>query len=237
MISPSGTANIYTNSTSRVVYGWARNGTLFKIFTRIDEKSGIPRPALWLTLALAVFWTLPFPSWDVLVNGVSGALILSYAIAPVSAAAFRRRLPGLDRPFRLKAFAIISPASFIIASFIVYWTGWSTIWWLLGSQLVMFVLYIAFSRYAPTDRIPLGQQLRSSYWLVAYYVAMLIISGLGNFGGQGILKSPFDLILLALVALGAYYWSVRSALPTTEFDEDTVQDDDPVDALPGPAAH
>ena len=237
LISPSGTANIYTNSTSRVVYGWARNGTLFKIFSRIDEKSGIPRPALWLTLALAIFWTLPFPSWDVLVNGVSGALILSYAIAPVSAAAFRRRLPDLDRPFRLKAFTIISPVSFIIASYIVYWTGWSTIWWLLGSQLVMFVLYIAFSRYAPTDRVPLGQQLRSSYWLIAYYVAMLIISALGNFGGKQILKSPIDLILLGLVALGAYYWSVRSALPTTEFDEDTVQDEDPADALPGPAGH
>lgn len=235
LISPSGTANIYTNSTSRVVYGWARNGTLFKIFTRIDERTGIPRPAVWLTLALAIFWTLPFPSWDVLVNGVSGALILSYAIAPVSAAAFRRRLPELHRPFRLRAFEIISPVSFIIASYIVYWTGWSTIWWLLGSQLVMFLLYVAFQKYTPTDRVPFSDQLRASYWLVAYYIAMLIVSALGSFGGRGVLKSPWDLILIGLIALGAYYWSVRSALPSTEFDEDTVQEDAAdVAASPGP---
>ncbi len=49
-------------ATPRVVYGWAQTGTFFKIFTRIDEKSGIPRPALWLTFGLSVFWTLPFPS-------------------------------------------------------------------------------------------------------------------------------------------------------------------------------
>ena len=31
------------NATPRVVYGWARTGTFFKVFTRIDEV-GIPRP-------------------------------------------------------------------------------------------------------------------------------------------------------------------------------------------------
>ena len=41
---PSGCGNIYMNATPRVVYGWARTGTFFKVFTRIDEKSGIPRP-------------------------------------------------------------------------------------------------------------------------------------------------------------------------------------------------
>lgn len=190
IISPSGTGNIYMNSTSRVVYGWARNKTLFNVFTRIDGRSGIPRPALWLSLAMAIFWTLPFPSWDVLVNGVSGALILSYAIAPISAAAFRRKVPGLHRPFRLRAFNIISPVSFIIASFIVYWTGWGTIWWLLGSQIVLFGLYLLFHRRAPTDHVSFRQQLRSSWWLIFYYVAMLAVSAIGVYGGAGYLHTP-----------------------------------------------
>lgn len=93
VISPSGCGNIYMNATPRVVYGWAQTGTFFKIFTRIDEKSGIPRPALWLTFALSVFWTLPFPSWEALINVVSAALILSYAVAPVTVAALRRPAP------------------------------------------------------------------------------------------------------------------------------------------------
>lgn len=227
MISPSGTGNIYMNSTSRVVYGWARNRTLFGVFAKIDERSGIPRPALWLTLVLAIFWTLPFPSWDVLVNGVSGALILSYAIAPISAAAFRRRLPDLHRPFRLRAFGVIAPASFIIASFIVYWTGWSTIWWLIGSQLVLFLLYLAFRKRVPTDQVPLDQQIRSSIWLIAYYVAMLLVSAFGGYGGLELLPAPWDLIIVGLIALGAYLWARHSALPVTEFDEDDIQDEAP----------
>lgn len=30
------------NATPRVIYGWAQTGTFFKVFTRIDAKSGIP---------------------------------------------------------------------------------------------------------------------------------------------------------------------------------------------------
>ncbi|VTR23797.1 L-aspartate transporter [Serratia fonticola] len=42
IVSPSGTGNIYMNATPRVVYGWARAGTFFKIFTRVDGESGDP---------------------------------------------------------------------------------------------------------------------------------------------------------------------------------------------------
>lgn len=80
MVSPSGCGNIYMNATPRVIYGWAKTGTFFKIFTRVDEASGIPRAGLWLTFALSVFWTLPFPSWEALINTVSAALVLSYAV-------------------------------------------------------------------------------------------------------------------------------------------------------------
>ncbi|WP_265443236.1 APC family permease [Flexivirga meconopsidis] len=223
MISPSGTGNIYVSSTSRVVYGWARNGTLFKVFTRVDPRSGVPRPAMWLTFALAVFWTLPFPSWGVLVNVVSAALILSYAIAPVCAGAFRRRLPDMPKPFRLKGFAVISPLAFVIASYIVYWTGWSTISWLLGSQLVMFGLYLLARNHVPTHVVGLAQQLRSSWWLVAYYVAMLVVSFLGSYGGRGVLDSPWDLVVITTIGLGAYFWGTASALPDVQLDEDPVE--------------
>ena len=103
MISPSGCGNIYMNATPRVVYGWAKTGTFFKVFTRVDEASGIPRAGLWLTFGLAIFWTLPFPSWEALINIVSAALVLSYAVAPVSVAALRRTapdLPGRSAPAR-----------------------------------------------------------------------------------------------------------------------------------------
>ena len=145
IISPSGCGNIYMAATPRVIYAWSNSNTFFRIFTRVDPKSGIPRYALWLTFALSVFWTMPFPSWDKLISVVSAALVLSYALAPVTVGALRRNAPELERPFYVKGFTVLGPLAFVIASFIVYWSGWNVISWLLGAQIVLFALYVILS--------------------------------------------------------------------------------------------
>ncbi|KRD02471.1 aspartate:proton symporter [Pseudomonas sp. Root9] len=213
VISPSGCGNIYMNATPRVVYGWAQTGTFFKIFTRIDEKSGIPRPALWLTFGLSVFWTLPFPSWEALINVVSAALILSYAVAPVTVAALRRNAPDMARPFRVKGMAVLGPLSFIIAALIVYWSGWSTVSWLLGLQILMFVVYLLCARWVPTAHLNLKQQVRSSAWLIGFYAVTILLSKLGSFGGIGVISHPFDTLVVAACALGIYYWGAATGVP------------------------
>jgi len=225
VISPSGCGNIYMNATPRVIYGWAQTGTFFKIFTRIDEKSGIPRPALWLTFGLSVFWTLPFPSWEALINVVSAALVLSYAVAPVTVAALRRNAPDMPRPFRVKGMSVLGPLSFIIAALIVYWSGWGTVSWLLGLQILMFVIYLLCGRMVPTAHLNLGQQVRSSAWLIGFYAVTIVLSKLGSFGGVGVLSHPFDTVIVAVCALGIYYWGAATGVPAhlirleTEDDE------------------
>ncbi|WP_423381524.1 APC family permease [Burkholderia sp. LMG 32019] len=224
MISPSGCGNIYMNATPRVVYGWAKTGTFFKVFTRVDEASGIPRAGLWLTFGLAIFWTLPFPSWEALINIVSAALVLSYAVAPVSVAALRRTAPDLPRPFRASAFGITGPASFVIAALIVYWSGWSTVSWLLGLQIVMFVIYLACRRWVPTAHLSLTEQVRSSAWLIAFYAAMIVLSYLGGFGGTGRLAHPYDTVVVAAVALVIYYWGANTGVRSDKLQLDDDED-------------
>ncbi|NNB28033.1 APC family permease [Pseudomonas fragi] len=225
VISPSGCGNIYMNATPRVIYGWAQTGTFFKVFTRIDEKSGIPRPALWLTFGLSVFWTLPFPSWEALINVVSAALVLSYAVAPVSVAALRRNAPDMPRPFRVKWMAVLGPLSFIVAALIVYWSGWNTVSWLLGLQILMFVVYLLCSRFVPTNHLSLGQQVRSSLWLIGFYAVTIVLSKLGTFGGLGVLAHPFDTLVVAACATAIYYWGAATGVPAhlvrLEDDEDS----------------
>ena len=229
VISPSGCGNIYMNATPRVVYGWAKTGTFFKIFTRIDEKSGIPRPALWLTFALSVFWTMPFPSWEALINVVSAALVLSYAVAPVSVAALRRNAPDMPRPFRVKWMAVLGPLSFVIAALIVYWSGWNTVSWLLGLQIAMFVVYLMCGRFVPTWHLNLAQQVRSSMWLIGFYAVTIVLSKLGSFGGMGVLTHPFDNLVVATCALGIYYWGAATGVPAHLVRlEDEDEDDEQV---------
>jgi len=213
IISPSGCGNIYMNATPRVVYGWARSGTFFKVFTRVDDASGIPRPALWLTFALAIFWMLPFPSWSAMISVVSAALVLSYAVAPITTASLRRTAPQLHRPFRVRGFAVIGPLSFVIAALIVYWSGWKTVSWLLGVQIVLYVVYVPWRGWRGMDRGELARDVRASLWLVGFYWLMIALSWLGTFGGKGIIASPWDSVLVAAVALAVYAWGARSGLP------------------------
>ncbi|MBK0009680.1 APC family permease [Bacillus sp. S35] len=227
IISPSGTGNIYMSATPRVVYGWAKSGTLFQIFSKVDAKSGIPRPALWLTFVFSIFWTLPFPSWEALINVVSAALVLSYAIAPITTAALRKRVPELDRPFWVKGMSIIGPLSFIVASLIVYWSGWKTLSWLLSSQVLMFIIYLFFKKRVPTSQVSFTQQIKSSLWLIFYYVALMIVSYFGMFGGgKGLLIYSTDLVGVTIVSLISYYWAVHTALPVVHLDDDEIQDND-----------
>lgn len=210
VISPAGCGNIYMNATPRVVYGWAAGGTFFRIFTRIDPRSGIPRPALWLTFALAVFWTLPFPSWSQMIDVVSAALVLSYAVAPISTAALRRTAPDLPRPFRVSGFAVLGPVAFVIAALIVYWSGWGTLSWLLGLQIVLYAGYVAWLARDRGRRASLSRDVRTSLWLVGFYALLLPVSWLGGFGGRGLLASPWDSLLVAGLALAVYGWGVAS---------------------------
>lgn len=210
-ISPSGTGNIYMSTTPRVIYGWSRTGTFFGVFGRVDDRTGIPRPALWLTFALSIFWTLPFPSWDALIGVVSSALIFSYALAPISAHALRLSNPDMPRPFFLKGMSVIGPLAFVIASLILYWAGWATISWLLGAQVFMFLAYLVFGRRARTDNLPFTEQIRASAWLIFYYLLIILISALGSFGGNDLLPGPWDQVGVAIVALIAYYWAVYAA--------------------------
>ncbi|MBF8726766.1 APC family permease [Pseudomonas putida] len=236
VISPSGCGNIYMNATPRVIYGWARTGTFFQVFTQIDTKSGIPRPALWLTFGLSIFWTLPFPSWEALINVVSAALILSYAVAPVSVAALRRNAPDLVRPFRVKALTVLGPISFIVAALIVYWSGWGTVSWLLSLQILMFVVYLMCGRFVPTEHLSLKQQVSSSLWLVGFYAMIIVVSKLGSFGGIGVLAHPLDNLVVAMCSLGIYYWGACTGVPAHLVRLDGDEEDEVVTKGAFPAA-
>lgn len=218
VVSPSGTGNIYMNATPRVIYGWARSGGFLPALTRIDAKSGIPRPALWLSFALSVFWTLPFPSWETLIKVVSAALVLSYAVAPVSVASLRRSAPALDRPFRVKALWLVGPLSFMIAALIVYWSTWQTLSWLLGLQVLAFVAYVLYRFPFKASRRQLARQVQGALWLIGFYVLVMGVSYLGTFGGIGAIPHPWDSITVALIALLVYQWAVMTGLRSDELE-------------------
>ncbi|KXV75885.1 aspartate:proton symporter [Acetobacter malorum] len=211
ILSPTGTGNIYMSATARVVYAWSKSGTFFPVFQRMNTQRGVPDKALLLTFGLALFWTLPFPSWQALIGVVSSALMLSYAMAPTSAAALRRSRPDLHRPFRLPYFNLLSPLAFAIASLIVIWTGWTTLCWLMPALLVLTAIFmtVARRRLSPAKW---AQELRSSLWMPAYFVGLLALSWSGPFQGAGLLDHVWDDIAVVVFALIIHHWAATCGL-------------------------
>lgn len=215
-ISPYGTGQIYVTSTSRVGYGLARNRYYPSIFTKTD-KNGIPWFSLIMSFLFGLVFLLPFPSWHSLVSLVTSASVLMYAGAPLSQAAFRKHLPDANRPYKMPGAKVLGPISFIVASLIIYWSGFETVW-KLGVCIVLgyILIMMHFSDNPNAPKI----NWKNSAWLGAYLVGMGLISWQGQFGPQNSARLPFwwDMGLVAVFSLVIYYWAINSSLSRPEME-------------------
>ena len=213
-ISPSGTGMTYTASTARMIYGMERNGTLPRIFGRIDPRWGVPRPAMWLNLAVSFLFLFFFRGWDSLAAVISVATIISYLTGPVSVMTLRRTAPELRRPFRLHGLPIIAGIAFIMSAELLYWAKWP----LTGEiiLLVVVALPVYFYYQAKSGWHDFGRQLKGAWWLVAYLVALAAVSKIGSskFGGIGVIPYGWDLAVVAVIGLVFFLWGVRSGWRT-----------------------
>ena len=224
IISPFGTGLIYQTSGSRVSYGLGRNRYFPPILTRVDSR-GVPWVSLLLSFVGGLIFLLPFPSWHALVGLVTGASVLMYAGAPLALGAFRGQVPDAVRPYRLGAAAIWSPAGFIIANFIIYWSGFEVVWKLGFCIVIGYIIIIACMLFDPQRPDLLDPKAwRAASWLPPYLIGMGIISWLGQYSGGGKLNPTnsnliplwWDLGIIAAFSLGIYFWAMAVKLPREE---------------------
>lgn len=208
VISPGGSGYVGVAIDGRHTYALAKNGVLPRFFLAVEERSGIPRRALALNLAVILVFLLPLGGWQQVVAVVGDLYLLTYAAVAVSAGAFQ------DQPNRggdgwIPDVRRVAPVSFVVATEFVYWSGWHELWIALGLTLLGVPLFlVAWRRWHPES---LAVELRRGAWVVCYVVALLAISRLGSFGGGDVLSAPADSILVAVVGALTYAWAVRSS--------------------------
>ena len=88
--------------------------------------------------------------------------------------------------------------------------------WLLGLQLVLDAVYVAYVARRRSQRDELACDVRASLWLMGFYALMLVASWLGTFGGSRVVEGPWDSVLVAGIALVVYYWGERSGVPFSQ---------------------
>jgi len=236
IVSPAGTGLIYTTATSRISYGLSRNGYAPQLFEQADQR-GVPWFGLIISFVTGVICFLPFPSWQQLVSFITSASVLMYAGAPLAYGVLRKQLPDWDRPYRLPAGQILSPLSFVVASLIIYWAGWDTLWRLGIAILLGYLLLGSYAVYARSRHLPNAPDLdwHAAQWLPVYLLGMGVISWQGSFcektgcGATGNLPLWWDILVIAVFALAIYYWAVAVGL-RTEAIEHNIADVEVVEA-------
>lgn len=218
-VSPSGTGMTYTATTARMIYGMQRNGTAPDILGRVHAHWGVPRPAMWLNLAVSFLFLFFFRGWGTLAAVISVATVISYMTGPVSAMSLRRTAPGLHRPLRVKALPLLAGAAFVMATELLYWARWP-----LTGQIILLMLValpIYFYYQARSGWHDFGRQLKGAWWLVCYLPTLALVSWLGSstFGGRGYLGYGWDLVVVAALGIAFYVWGVQAGWRTPSVEQ------------------
>lgn len=218
VISPFGTAFVYTLSAARINYALSRRQKMPKLFQRLNAYS-VPWVALVFNYVFGLILLLPFPGWQHMVGFLITAFVLVYSIAPLSVSRLRRMYPHKARSFNLPFEKLLAPLAFYICNLLLYWTGWETIYKLLGLIIVGALLLIIAQCCG--QRWIRKQDLQNTLWLPLYLLGVGIISLLGNFGGGlHIIGFGWDFIVIAVFSMSIFYLSLHgSNTPNTATDE------------------
>lgn len=211
---PFGNALVATGSNARIAMALSQNGFLP---SRIQQLSafGVPVWALSLNFVIGTLFLLTIPFETVIaLNGAS--IVLSFAVGPIAVVCLRKLLPDHPRSIRVPAVELVGMLAFAIATLIVYWSGWNTVW-RLGITLAIGLILLLIRFRGRLFQIDVRQAL----WLAPYLSGLGLISYLGQFGQGALRLIPFgwDILLCSLFSSGVFWVAVRSALPLEKFQE------------------
>ncbi len=213
-VSPSGTGSTYTATTARMIYAMQRSGTVPEVFGRVHPKYGIPRPAMWFNLAVSFVFLFFFRGWGKLAAVISVATIITYLVVPISVIVLRRTAPHLHRPLRVPGLPVLAPLAFVLATLMLFWARWPHTGQIM--LLLILPLPVYFYYQAKGDWRDFGRQMRASWWLFAYLVAVTVLSWAGSkeFEGHNYIGYGWDQLCVAITSLAFYFWGVRSGWRT-----------------------
>lgn len=208
-VSPLGAGLIYMTSTARILYAMSENNFVPKFLMRLNNQH-LPIAAIFINFVIGLFLFLPFPGWQAMVDFLVSAMVISYAMGPISLLSFRIELAQETRSFHLPFAKYWCPIAFYCCNLISYWTGWKTIWKLDIALLIgALFFFIAYAR-KKLNHQELG--LRSITWISAYFVGMSLISYLGNFGGIAVITFGWDFLVIAIFSAVILYLAVKERL-------------------------
>jgi amino acid transporter len=209
IISPAGTALTYTATASRVPYAMAMEGFLPSRVSHLSPRE-VPLLSLAGCYVAQLLIVVLFPNWVELLEFVTAAVILMYALAPLALGVIRVTGAQLPRPYRLGRPELVGPLAFIVANILLMWTGWHTMAKLFTAVGIGLVALVVLTLMKPAYRHSALEWWAAS-WLVPYLAGMLLMSYFGPFG-HGTRSPTHQWVCLGICvafSLVIYYPAVR----------------------------
>ena len=222
VVSPSGTGIVYVGTSARLSYALGEEREMPAILASVNKK-GTPVVSILLALFVGLAAFGPFPSWNKLVNVVTGTTAIMYAFAPVSLAALRKRDPDRPRTYVMPLSTILTPAAFCFASLLLYWGGFQTMWKIDIALIVGVVLFAIGIVVVKTDW---RHMIRPALWILPWLAGMTIIGFFGRYTSETNGESShthianwWDLIIVIAFSLVVFYYAVSVAIPSKRVKE------------------
>lgn len=206
MVSPLGAGLIYVTSTARILYAMSKIGYVPKILSKLNHQR-LPMYAIMVNFCLGMVSFFPLPGWQMMVNFLVSAMVITYAMGPVALLCLRISLPDQQRPFKIPAANVLCLLAFYCCNLFSYWTGWETIS-KLGIMIAVGVI-IFFIAYLRGNVKVARHEFKSALWIIPYLSGLVAISYLGSFGGIGMIPFGWDFLVIALFSTVILYLAVR----------------------------
>ena len=127
VISSAATLGVYVGSSARSLFGMSRMNYIPDFFGRIHPRFRTPWISLVVTFIIGAMFLLPFPSWYALVGINSSFTVFAYLAAGITNTSLRKTAPDMERPYKTPFLTVMAPLGFVIASLLVYFSGWSIV--------------------------------------------------------------------------------------------------------------
>jgi amino acid transporter len=222
VVSPAGTGIVYVGTSARLSYALGEEREMPAALASVSKK-GTPVVSILLAFVVGVLAFGPFPSWNKLVNVVTGTTAIMYAFAPVSLAALRRRDPDRLRTYVAPLSRILTPAAFCFASLLLYWGGFQTMWKIDIALIVGVVLFAIGVVVVKTDW---QHMIRPALWILPWLAGMTLIDAFGRYTSKsnGVsshthIGNWWDLLLVIAFSLVIFYYAVSVAISTERVKE------------------
>lgn len=212
IIAPLAAGLMYCSSAARSLYGMSKNGYLPPLFQKLSRR-GNPMISVIINFFFGMCLFAPLPGWDSIVAFLTSLLALTYAVGPVCLLALRSQAPLQKRPLRLPCPRVWSFVAFYICTLLAYWSGWAVLS-KLGLALLLGLLLMLLRRVFASKSLRLN--VWESLWIWPYFLGLMAISYLGNYGGKGVLNLGASFFCLALFCLLILWLSHCVRLPAVE---------------------